>query len=313
MQLIPLIGYLKSDPEETSYISHDDVGVRKLWTLVRWRSMVPDASGKDKIGDWHTTEFCIQSRNMFDFCGGNMFFSPQLTHYRQGGWSSGGFCNPGQIALTTGWDDLDDDLDRAVDLAEFTGQEFWAEHEVEEYGLKCIAHACITDLIRSGCRGWIAADAHGGMMKRVHDQMIANRDALVYTSHPVFCSRVTSDYTGNHCAPELDQYNVLATEDSNTTFRNSNSGNEVRWLTGHITSWYDLNHHDVDDYDGDHECENCGYDNDGCDCGECHECGADIGSNPAPKNVFRMPEQIKRCYDNPLFMQQVRRYQWSNG
>jgi hypothetical protein len=109
---------------------------------------------------------------------------------------------------------------------------------------------------------------------------------------------------------------VTSTDTSGRTYLNTNSGNEVLWLSGFITTGYH-EHYSEDMYDEAeemYECGNCGHQNNGCDCGECHDCGA----QEDPKDVVQVEQvlmngQLWQTYNNAEFVRQVRRYSWSNG
>ena len=226
-----------------------------------------------------------------------MFYSPQVTLYCTSNWkgSSGEFCNPGSIKLSCTWGELADDPTRAVDLEELTGKATWTEDEIYEYGLKCIAHSCLSELLRCSTSGWVAADWVGGEMQKVHKYMGAYEHDLVVHEPPLFVHRVTSGYTGDDCRHRVGQTRITTHLDGNTEYHNRNSGNDVLWLTGTL-----------DQYDGgfvpDNYCDEHGaYE---CEYAEC---------TGVAEPCLVMGTQIRQTYNNPLFMQQVRRYVWSNG
>lgn len=161
----------------------------------------------------------------------------------------------------------------------------------------------------------MAADKEDGEMWKVHSLMSGYRDNLIPESHPLFVSSVTAEYKGNNCSLSLRMKEITAKSDGNQTYRNINSGNDVSWLSGFITSAGNGECGDEDDYWAD-DCENCGFNNGQCGCNECHDCGSYVrggGANDEEQITMQIEGQLKRTYNNPLFIQQVRRYVWSNG
>lgn len=304
MKLLPLIGYMEADPESTSYQLEKDTRIRRFWTLVKWRP----APMVDSIEEqpWQTSEFCVKLRSINDFCGGMHVFSPQVFHYDRNSWHGEQFCNPGTVPSlgSLAWRVLETAENRAVDLAEFTGQEYWTTGEVKDYGIKCIAQMALSELISRGTHGWSATDHEGGVMESVHLQMIRLSGEIVPVGAPVFYSRIHESIAGNKCGEYQSALPVEVVDTTGDSFFNTNSGNSVSMLNGY---WIAIGA--MDRYE-EVECGNCGHQQEYED-GTCYECGDDLCSENTVRRLI--PEAARSCYNNPAFIKQARRYEWSNG
>ena len=310
LKLVPLTAYMKTESDCTPASMENTI---KLWTLVKYMTQQPGEEPR-----LETAEFCIFAEAMPDFCGGLLFYSPQMTTYYHGAvrWDGNDatFCHLGRgVKLSCTWDDLVKDPDRAVCLEAFTGKEIWTPTEVTEYAYKSIAQSCITELLRCGTHGWAAADTVDGHMHTVHRHMSCYSDVRVPVNHPIFMHSVQSSNCGGQCLREVSIKTITTSAGVEQEYHNVNSGNEVLWLTGIIESRGCRVEPDqtVGVYNDD--CDGCGDNNGNCDCGQCHQCGCGVVCYSNSEHTSTLGGQIKRTYDNPLFMQQARRYIWSNG
>ena len=308
METLRLIAYEKVEPEDTSYAIPEHGDWVRLWTLVKYMPVEGLAQ------QYHTAEFCVKIAPMPDFCGGMIVCSPQVSFHSRDGWTGkSGFCSPGTVPSlgNLGWSTLDDPetgKNRAVDLGALTGKAQWTQEEVKEYGHECIAASVFGELLHRGCRGWVASDHVEGNMRRVHDIMCSYQNRAAMIGHPMRTRKIGCQ---KHppCGTERGAVNITARDTTGESYYNSNSGNMVNLLTGNyeFTCAYEIGEGI--------ECENCGqmFDFDGrLDC-ECWECGHGIDDCDSGKNVITIHEEIVSCYDNAMFINQARRFEWSNG
>jgi len=298
MNLIPLIGYTHSEPEETSYAARGNDSVRRLWTLVKFR----EKAG----GDLMTVEFCLKVKAMPDFCGGLMIYSPQIHYFVNGDWGSKQFCNPGEVPTlgSLDWEVLEDNPDRAVDFEAVTGKEYISRGDMNEYGLECIAHAALTELVGRGCHGWCASDTEHGCMRKVH-KLMANWDGPVNRSPPVMRRTIGVELLPRDCPSRMDQYVISGSDNTGSSWHNPNSGNDVRIYNGY---W---EHAGTRDSVAGEACENC-YEGYYDEYGYCEECDWS-SENRRTSKITRLNPQMVSTYSNVDFIKQARRYEWSNG
>ena len=244
-------------------------------------------------------------------------YSPQVTFYDRNGWTGDNFCNPGKIPSLgdIGWELLDspEGENRAVDLAEFTGQKYWDDHQVRDYGMKCIASSLLAECIYRGTRTWVCSDRQEGSMSEVHEIMCTEIDK-VPTILPVYIVQdIGEDYErdANRCNNRICYDDISVRDNTGESFRNTNSGNTAVIMSGILTA--SSSNVELGD---EVECQNCEtyqeYDGEGH---ECWECGSEDyrSTESRPGNFEDVPPQVRATYNNAHFINQVRRYEWSNG
>ena len=316
MKLVPLIGYSKVDAEETRHCGFWDDRVTRLWALVSYKQEKPVQHVYKKgervpVGEVEyeqlTAEFCVKAGSITDFCGGTWFASPQVTYYQRGGWSNGGFANPGQCAsIDCSWDAWHED--RAIDLEAFTGQAVWTADEVLNYGRECIAMACVSLQISRGTNGWVCSDYCGGGMETIHKIMCSYCDTDVPMGPAVMLQTVDKITMALHVPTSMATYKITCKDHESPAYHNSNSGNSVRIMTGNVERF------GVPDGDGEVECPSCEEYHDLDCCNECHNCGHEFDEYRRSEGEnYGLGGQVGRVLNNPLYLQQARRFDWSNG
>lgn len=284
--------------------------VHKLWALVKYESVIDSGT--------QCVEFCIMSRQMPDFCGGVILNSPQISfHTGRNSWQQSYVCHSiGDEHFL--WGDMENSDDRAIDLFEYTGKKEWSNTEIYNYGLECIAEAALTHLLDVRVRGWVAADAIGGEMSQVHDLMCGYEARLVRIKTALRYNKIH-----HNCSPptpakvqERVRVTAIGSKSNEGTYMNSNSGNDVKYLTGSITTLYDKDYVLTSDDKVVFRCDCCGNVFDSEPDGDCVECDSyDYSESTVPayedKEVFG--DQLLRTLANRVYTLAVRRFVWSNG